>query len=195
MTSLGKPELRAQLRARRNSLGEQAQRDNAAAVAQRLGEALPAGAIPIAGYVAMDGELDPQPAMTALRAAGAETLLPKLTAGESTVMTFARWGEATQLVKGRYGTQQPPADAAVLTPALLLLPCVGVDERGTRLGFGGGFYDRYTERYPNALRVGLVHACQLVEQLASDPWDLPLDAALSERGWTWFGSRARALFG
>ena len=56
---------------------------------------------------------------------------------------------------------------------------VGAD--GVRLGYGGGYYDRYFAR-ANTLRVGIGYDFQFTEELFSEVWDMPLDAFVSESG-------------
>jgi 5-formyltetrahydrofolate cyclo-ligase len=68
----------------------------------------------------------------------------------------------------------------------VLLPLLGFDAAGTRLGMGGGYYDRsFAFRQGRAappLLVGVGFACQELPALAPEPWDVPLDALLTERG-------------
>jgi 5-formyltetrahydrofolate cyclo-ligase len=68
----------------------------------------------------------------------------------------------------------------------LLLPLVGFDETGNRLGMGGGYYDRtlsYLRQRKHWRRprlVGIAHECQKVDALAPSPWDVPLDMIVTE---------------
>ena len=69
---------------------------------------------------------------------------------------------------------------------LILLPLVGFDLKGNRLGMGGGYYDR-TLSYLRHRRfwikprlVGVAHECQKVDSLIARPWDIPLDAVVTE---------------
>ncbi|MEM7220779.1 MAG: 5-formyltetrahydrofolate cyclo-ligase [Pseudomonadota bacterium] len=188
-----KSALRAALRSKRRSLDPSSLQTHAASVADSLAAIADTLAGPVAGYVAMDGELDPANALAALRARGVATLLPKLGEDGSKHMAFAVCDDVTQLVAGPHGTTQPDEDAPCLTPGLILLPCVGIDARGTRLGFGGGYYDRYCARQPSALRIALAHDCQRAAHIPDEDWDMPMDAALTESGWLWFGARARPL--
>jgi 5-formyltetrahydrofolate cyclo-ligase len=80
------------------------------------------------------------------------------------------------------------ASAGALEPSqlqLLLIPALAIDQRGVRLGYGGGWYDRLRSdpawQQRPALAV-LPQAC-VVAELPRDPWDLPLDGWISEQGW------------
>ncbi len=66
------------------------------------------------------------------------------------------------------------------------MPLLAVDRRGTRLGQGGGHYDRTLATLRAAgpvLAVGMAWDCQLVDALPTDPWDEPLDALATPSGW------------
>jgi 5-formyltetrahydrofolate cyclo-ligase len=82
-----------------------------------------------------------------------------------------------------------------LAVSLLFIPLVGFDSAGTRLGMGAGYYDRYIGRLPPASRpllVGLAHEVQRSERpLTREPWDIPLDAVVTESGWQPFSLRAK----
>ena len=66
-------------------------------------------------------------------------------------------------------------------PMLIFCPAVAVDHRGTRLGMGKGFYDRFFHDHPNALRVGVIYHSQLSKDpLPADSWDQALDWIVSE---------------
>ena len=181
--------LRRGLREERRAIVPQAR----IAAAERLADqllALPfapaSGAV--AGYWAMDGEI----ALHAwqLRLPPAVTYcLPVL--GEDALLRFAPWRPGAPLVSNRYGIPEPDVPAGTLLDAgslaLLVLPLVGFDARGNRLGMGGGWYDR-TLAFRNAARpspppwlVGAGFAMQQVDALAPEPWDVALDAVCTEQ--------------
>lgn len=77
---------------------------------------------------------------------------------------------------GPFGIRQPRDDAPCAQPAVLLLPLLAADMRGTRLGQGGGHYDRYlAATMPRPLAIGLAWECQVVAELPRDRWDVALD--------------------
>ena len=94
------------------------------------------------------------------------------------------WRSGDPLVVGRGGVQQPLGAAALVidTPALALVPVVAWDQQGTRLGRGGGFYDRLFARLTDGcVRVGLAYEFQEWPELPRDPWDVSLHYVITER--------------
>src|SRR5687767_13746260 len=91
--------------------------------------------------------------------------------------------------RNRFGIPEPTGRrCAPQQLDLVLLPLVAFDRRGARLGMGGGFYDRTFAFLRVAGRrkprlVGLAHHFQEVAQLPREPWDVPLAAIVTERGW------------
>ena len=64
---------------------------------------------------------------------------------------------------------------------LVLIPGCGFDLQRYRIGYGGGFYDRFLLTCPQALTVGLTFEAQVVNQLPTQPWDQPVDLVLTEQ--------------
>jgi len=144
----------------------------------------------VAAYIAQGAELDLAPFLHAFRASGREVLLPRL-AGSGGRMRFARHDPGMSLARNRHGIPEPPRDAPTVAPRfpeVVLLPLVAFDAIGTRLGSGAGYYDRCfafrtTARVWHApLLVGVAFACQEVPTLQRQPWDVPLDAVVTEHG-------------
>ncbi|WP_119419872.1 5-formyltetrahydrofolate cyclo-ligase [Desertibaculum subflavum] len=171
--------LRASLRVRRKAA---AAADPAAA--ERLAQiflshlSLAAGAV-VAGYSAVPPELDPAPLMTALAAGGHPLALP-CTGPLGTVLVFRSWQPGDPLVKGALGIEEPRPEAPSVLPSVALVPLLGFDRRGHRLGQGGGYYDR-TLAAGTMLAIGLAYAAQEVEVLPVEPWDRRLDWIVTER--------------
>lgn len=182
--------LRRALRLARRAVTPDAQQTAAARVAARI-VALPAyaAACTIAVYLARDGELDPAPLAARARTDGKALLLPVLAPGAG-AMTFAEWPEDAALLPNRYGIPEPVGTAHRPAAALdlVLTPLVGFDVCGGRLGMGGGYYDRtfaFLLGAPRPARpclLGLAHACQRVARLDARPWDVPLDAVVTDDG-------------
>ena len=102
-------------------------------------------------------------------------------------MNFHQWHPGDALVRGRFGISAPAANTPIVAPQeleVLLVPLVAYDRTGTRLGAGGGYYDRYLEHVnPRPLVVGIAFAAQEHEGLLPrDSWDVPLDAVATEDG-------------
>jgi 5-formyltetrahydrofolate cyclo-ligase len=180
---LTKPGLRKELAAARAALGPSARAERSARAAARLLE-LPAllAARTVAGYSALGAELDPAPALDALRARGARVVLPRIRAGER-VLAFAE-APPGLLVRGPLGALEPPASAPDVDLAELdavLVPGLAFSLDGLRLGRGGGHYDATLAAAPRALRVGLAFDLQLVAALPAEPHDARVDAIATEQ--------------
>ena len=188
-----RPELRSQLLARRAALAPGERLAAADAVARRLADR-PELRVPgyVGGYWAVGGEL-PLHAVQLRLAPGQVWCLPVLQTGKS--LRFAPWRPGDALVNNRYGIPEPEVSpASTLDPAelvLALVPLVGFDRAGNRLGMGGGYYDRSfafrRERPGPPWLVGVAYGCQEVPALAAEAWDVGLDALATEREWLSFG--------
>jgi 5-formyltetrahydrofolate cyclo-ligase len=106
-----------------------------------------------------------------------------------TPLQFYFWTPGAPMREGHHGIPEPAAqDAAdVAVPDLLLVPCVGFDRAGYRLGYGGGYYDRTLAAWPAGeapLTVGVAwEACRIDDGvLEPEAHDLPLDAVITDSG-------------
>ncbi len=186
-------ELRAELRRRRRALTQKQRREAGARLCRHL-RRLPEvqRARRVALYLPNDGEIDPTPLIDWLRRRGARAYLPVLKPLSRNRLWFVHYHPDTPMVTNRYGIPEPQArhgaHRARRLPAwaldLILLPLVGFDEQGQRMGMGGGFYDRslaFTRRPgPRPRLIGLAHECQRVASLPAASWDVPLDAIVSD---------------
>lgn len=185
--------LRREMLARRNAMPGREARTAAEATARHLAATsvfLSAGRI--AGYVALDNELDPAPLIELASAAGMEIYLPRVL--DACHMEFTRWRPGDRLQENRFGIPEPVSEPAqLLAPEaldLVLVPLLGFDSRGNRLGFGAGYYDRaFAFKQAGSVRpllCGYAYAWQKVPSLAAADWDVALDAVATERGVTQF---------
>lgn len=135
----------------------------------------------VAVYHPIRGEPPPTAIELAARAANCAIALPFLGAPDA-AMTFREYALQATLHKSAFGTWQPASDAPLWTPDLVILPLVAFDRGGNRLGQGAGHYDRALAA-SCAKRIGLAWSMQEVAALPRDPWDVPLDAILTEQEW------------
>lgn len=148
----------------------------------------------VAAYWPADGELDPRPVMQQTRKRGKAVYLPVLRRGfrgRAVSLRFARVLPGRRLQTNRFGIPEPTLRGRDLRSArqldVLLVPLVGFDAEGNRIGMGGGYYDR-TLAYLNGRRhwrrprlIGIAHECQRLAHIEPRPWDVPLDAVATER--------------
>lgn len=130
-------------------------------------------------YMPMDDEAPATRLATALETHGKALCLPCVIDRLGT-MEFRRWSPEDQLFPGLFGTSHPEPGGGAVAPDIIFAPLLGFDRAMNRLGQGGGYYDRAFARYPDALRIGIGWSVQEYDDLPADPWDLPLDAILTE---------------
>ncbi len=191
---LSRPALRRQLRQARRLLSPSQQRLAARKLYRQLSQhPVFRRAKDIALYLPNDGEIDPRPLLQAAQRRGKRTYLPVLKAWPRTRMVFQRLMPKESLRPNRFGIAEPvyrpSRQRKVWTLDLVLMPLVGFDESGGRLGMGGGFYDRslaYRSRRKNGHKptlLGLAHECQKVDKLPLERWDVSLHATVTDLRW------------
>ena len=95
-------------------------------------------------------------------------------------MRFIYITDMSQVEKGYAGIPEPIADEPIANDpkALVLMPGLAFDPQGHRIGYGGGFYDRFLESEPNHPTVALCYAFQLLDRLDTEEHDIPVDRVL-----------------
>ena len=146
----------------------------------------------VACYLAVNGEFPTNEILRTLHQLGMAIYLPVLQPGRDRALIFQRITVRQRLICNRFGIPEPvPVRHWQIDPRqldLVITPLVGFDHDGGRLGMGGGFYDRSfafvkERRLPmRPFMLGLAFAAQEVERLELQPWDVPLDAVLTENG-------------
>ncbi len=175
-----KQQLRTAARARRAELAR-AMPDFAArlaAHADALG--ISDGAL-VAAYVAMGDEADPQLLLKALAARGCTFAFPRV-AAKGAPLVFHHAQPDREHIRSTFGVSEPAPDWPIAQPAIFLVPLLAFDAAGTRLGYGGGFYDRTLAALPGARAIGIAYAGQEVAALPREPHDHRLAAVLDETG-------------
>jgi 5-formyltetrahydrofolate cyclo-ligase len=184
-------QLRAELRKRRNQLSQWDQQRASRQLLRQLCR-LPVfvRSQRLACYFASDGEVSPADVVTRAYSMGKKVYMPVLNPfKQRNNLWFVEHKPGAPLLLNYYGIPEPPAERGS-TPAwsldLVLMPLVGFDRSGQRLGMGGGFYDRTfafrtSSISQRPLLVGLAHHCQEVESLEGAAWDVPLDYIVTDR--------------
>lgn len=131
-------------------------------------------------YNSFGTEADTKKLIAKLLSLGKKVYLPR-TEGKN--ISAVPYGE---LKKGRYGIEEPISEAYCGVAEVTVVPLLAVNPRGYRLGYGGGYYDRYLKD-ARTLKVGLGYSFQLTEEFEEDGWDQPLDEFICERGIYRFG--------
>lgn len=187
-----KSDLRRTLRTRRQSLSAEDQKLAARAlVANLTGTRLYHASRRIACYLPNDGEIDTRLVIEHIRRLRKILYLPVLSPLAHDRLWFAEAKPETRLVPNRFGISEPAVPARHLVRAqeldLILMPLVGFDDHGNRLGMGGGFYDRSLEflrhrtHWHKPQVLGIAYDFQRINGLTPDPWDIPLQGVITDR--------------
>lgn len=183
-----KHQLRAHLRRQRRKLSLYQQRIASRDLQQLIcQQALFLTSRRIAFYLANDGEIDPACLLARAHKLGKQCYLPLLQ--KNRTLLFARYKPGDKLINNRFQIPEP-ISKELLRPHqldMVLMPLVGFDKLGGRLGMGGGFYDRSfafkckpgIQRFPQL--IGLAHTCQEVAEIPMEKWDIPLQAIATNR--------------
>lgn len=126
-------------------------------------------------------EYDPRFLAKGLREKGAVTALPVVVAPRSPLV-FREWHPGVRLAEGAMGIPYP-ANSSEVVPGTVLLPMNGWDAQGYRLGYGAGYFDRTLASLAVRPRViGVTHEMARMETIHPQPWDIPADFVVTERG-------------
>ena len=185
-----KSKLRKQLRVARRALklADHARRSTLAASAVTRLAAFKAGAR-VAIYLPFDHEVNTAVLLVAARRRRVRLYVPVVSDLRHRRLQFHPLTGRTR--RGVFGISVPHRGGAVLPPRwfdLIVVPLVGVDRDGRRLGMGGGFYDRALgfrrarRHWQGPHLVGLAFDCQCADTVFADPWDVRLDSLATESG-------------
>ena len=118
-------------------------------------------------------------------AAGKRMVVP-LCRPETRELTPCLLGSFAELETGCYGIREPRRDKIRPVPPeeidAIVVPAVAFDRRGHRVGYGGGYYDRFLPGSPRAVRIGAAFSCQIVDRVPADLHDLTVDRIVTEDG-------------
>jgi len=174
--------LRAELLARRMAIPRKQRQQLNFAVTRNLLEAFPLlRQASIGFYRPMQGEFDPRLALRMLRKQGAVTALA-VVAEKNAPLEFREWRPGVRMRRGLFGLPVPEGTRALL-PQVLLIPPVGFDAQGYRLGYGGGYFDRTLGGMrAQPLKIGVGFEASRIPTIHPQPHDVPLDFVVTEAG-------------
>lgn len=131
-------------------------------------------------YWPYQGEYDPIPTMTHLHTRGATLALPKVV-GKDTPLRFIKWWPEAVMSQGKYGISFP-ANTQEIAIDSLIVPLLGFDEQGYRLGYGSGYFDRtLAAMNPLPLTVGVAFEALRLPTIHPQPHDIPMDYIVTEQ--------------
>lgn len=130
------------------------------------------------GYLPFNQEVDLTFLLRQALLDGKQVALPKCCDGE---MRFLLTADLSAVRRSAFGAPEPTADGPVASDetALVLVPGLAFDPRGCRIGYGGGYYDRFLSREPDHPTIALCYDFQLLPRLDPEPHDIPVDTVFS----------------
>jgi 5-formyltetrahydrofolate cyclo-ligase len=136
----------------------------------------------VAAYFAIGSEANPMPILDYALSVGCKTALPHVTS-LSSPMQFLSWSPGEALEQGPFNLLQPCSANLAIVPDIILAPLVAFDRSLSRLGQGAGHYDRALSLLSDVIVIGIGWSVQETDYLIVDPWDIPMDAVLTEKEW------------
>ena len=135
----------------------------------------------IGGYYPVNFEIDILEFLEKLEVKGLQLCLPVVK--KNNEMDFYSWSTKNLLKLNKFGIPEPEQIKKVL-PEIILVPLVAFDDRLYRIGYGGGYYDRYIDKLPNKknlLKIGIAHSCQKINRVPINKYDKKLDIIITEK--------------
>ena len=136
----------------------------------------------VGGYYPVNSEIDILEVLKNLeKKIDAQISLPVIK--KNNEMDFYKWSTNNLLKLNKYGIPEPEKNKKVF-PDILFIPVVAFDNRLYRIGYGGGYYDRYIQKVSNKkklLKVGIAYSCQKIDKVPINKYDKKLDIIITEK--------------
>ncbi|MBK7592030.1 MAG: 5-formyltetrahydrofolate cyclo-ligase [Betaproteobacteria bacterium] len=175
-------ERRAELLSRRRAITDAERSQWNASITRLLIEGFPfLRSMTLGFYWPFQGEFDPRFATRHFRKHSATTALP-VVVQKGAPLQFREWYPGAIVVKGVFDLPMP-SETRVVRPQALLIPPVGFDAQGYRLGYGGGYFDRtLVALTPHPLKIGVAFDLSRIPTIRPQPHDVPMDFIVTESG-------------
>lgn len=177
---------RTALMARREAMAAADHRRWSTAISTALEQGFPALRQGVVGFCwPHRGEYDPRPAMDFFRQHGATLALPEVVnemRDNAAPLRFRTWWPQAPMKTGAYAIPVPD-NTELVTPNALIIPMLGFDQRGYRLGYGGGYFDRTLAAIrPRPLAIGVAFEILRLDSVHPQPHDIAMDFVVTEAG-------------
>ncbi len=175
---MDKKTLRAKIREQKRAMSGEEIRERSEKLGQLFADSqLYREATTIYGYLPYNQEVRTVPMLERALKDGKRVAVPKVYGDE---MKFIYMTDLTQVEKGYAGIPEPVEDGPVAEDqtALVLIPGLAFDKEGHRIGYGGGFYDKFLAAEPNHPTLALCYEFQMVKELPTEEFDIPVDCVL-----------------
>jgi 5-formyltetrahydrofolate cyclo-ligase len=127
-------------------------------------------------YLSFSSEADTDFLIEKLIERGIEIFCPRV---EGKYMVAAAY--SSELCLSELGIREPTGEAYTGSIDAVVLPLLAVDKKGNRLGYGGGYYDRFLQDYPSALKIAFCYDFQVVEEVPKKEWDIPAEYIVTDK--------------
>jgi 5-formyltetrahydrofolate cyclo-ligase len=176
-----KSALRKQMRAVRGALPESACDARSEEIASRV-LTLPEldTATTVLAFASIRNEARTRPIIEAMHRAGKRVALPRVSENELVLHVVE---SDTDLVEGAFSVPEPPKDAPRIEPSAVqfaLIPALAVDQRGYRIGYGGGYYDKLLPSLDSACACAIAYDFQLIAEVPNLPFDVAVDLIVTD---------------
>lgn len=128
-------------------------------------------------YMSFGSEADTRAMIAELLKRGKEVYLPRV---EGRDMVFVRY-TGQPLQKNRYGIEEPAGEGRTEGADVIVLPMLAADKQLHRLGYGGGYYDRFLQDENSAFKVGICYDFQRTDELFAQEYDVPADVLVTDK--------------
>lgn len=175
---MNKQELRQAIRAQKRAMTEEDILRRSEILAEKFARSdAYRAAKTIYGYLPYNQEVRTVPMLRRALEEGKRVAVPKVY-GDN--MKFIYLDDLSQVAKGYAGIPEPVADGPVAQDetALVLMPGLAFDRAGHRIGYGGGFYDKFLAREPHHPTVALCYDFQVMDRLETEEFDIPVDLVI-----------------
>jgi len=179
-------EIRKKILTQRNSLTQEQVDELSSKIIEKFSKIAPRSyfkGLPVGIYKSIGNELDLTALAGFLRQSGALIHYPRIKDASLCTLDFVEMQLESSWKTGPYGIEEPDPGLPACNPKdlkLLFVPGLAFGTHGERLGWGAGYYDRFTARLPSLLKVVLTFDFQLVDSLPQNTWDQPVDWIMTE---------------
>lgn len=180
-----KKKLREEALQRRNSISEELLAEKSRKITEHILQSdVYQKAKTVFSFVSMGSEVETREILKQAWKEGKTVAVPKTE--KKRKMAFLKIESLSDLQEGRFGVMEPK-EGEEMIPAegdLFLVPGALFDRRKNRIGYGGGYYDAYFEKYRGYRKVGLAFSEQITETgIPTEKYDIPMDDIVTENGW------------
>ena len=135
----------------------------------------------LGGYYPYNYEIDIMPLVEKFQRLNYSITLPKI--GMNSEMNFFQWSTKDPLSINKFGIPEPISNKTKF-PDILLVPLLAYDKNFNRIGYGGGFYDRYINRLKKIkkiITIGIAYSFQKIKKIPVEKYDIKLDFVVTEK--------------